>query len=113
MKTTETMTETTDTTASALCGTCSGYQTHKRNGTEPCGPCREANRAYMRRYRRAQPAVVELDKLRATVRARALAKLAAAHPEEFRRLYDAELESEPKIEKLRALIIERREELNT
>lgn len=36
------------------CGTTSGYQTHKRRGSEPCDECRKAQRDYMREYRRSK-----------------------------------------------------------
>lgn len=33
------------------CGTPSGYVAHHRRGEPPCGPCREAQRAYRRAHR--------------------------------------------------------------
>lgn len=33
------------------CGTTSGYNLHVRRGTPPCGPCREAIRAYQRAWK--------------------------------------------------------------
>ena len=42
----------------AVCGTNGGYQRHRRQGEEPCDPCREAKSAYNRAYnaeRRQRP----------------------------------------------------------
>lgn len=36
----------------AQCGTHSGYVTHRARGEEPCGDCRQANRAYKAEQRR-------------------------------------------------------------
>ena len=36
------------------CGTQAGYQQHHRHGTDPCEPCIDAHRAYMRNYKRDQ-----------------------------------------------------------
>ncbi len=37
---------------SPACGTKSGYQKHTRAGEQPCAQCTEANRDYMREYRK-------------------------------------------------------------
>lgn len=36
----------------APCGTDAGWRRHRREGTDPCQPCRDAHSAYMRAYRR-------------------------------------------------------------
>ncbi len=33
------------------CGTDNGYQQHRRNGTSPCDPCRDAHAANHRQWR--------------------------------------------------------------
>jgi hypothetical protein len=38
----------------AVCGTRSGFQRHGREGTEPCGLCREAERTYQRERKRRE-----------------------------------------------------------
>lgn len=32
------------------CGSPAGYQAHRKNGEDVCGPCGDANREYMRAY---------------------------------------------------------------
>lgn len=39
--------------APPACGTRAGYLKHGRDGTERCQPCRDAQAAYSRAYRRA------------------------------------------------------------
>jgi transcriptional regulator with XRE-family HTH domain len=34
------------------CGSSTGYRRHMAGGTEPCGPCRDANAAAVRRWRK-------------------------------------------------------------
>lgn len=40
----------------SVCGTSAGFQTHKRHGEEPCEPCKEGRRTYMRGLKRGQRA---------------------------------------------------------
>ena len=62
----------------APCGTWGGYQRHIKNKTPPCAECRKACREYVRRYRflsgQGKP------------KYRALLRLAAKHPDEYRAL---------------------------
>jgi hypothetical protein len=72
-------------------GTYGGYQAHKLKGIPICEPCRLANNAYQRDYRKTNPDRQAVNVARQHARDRALRKLARAHPVEFRALYDAEL----------------------
>jgi hypothetical protein len=51
-----------------------------------CEPCREAARAYRRRWRTRNPAARKEEERMTNVRSRALWKLAAIHPTEFQAL---------------------------
>ena len=42
------------------CGTNAGYFYHKNKGTEPCQPCRDANNAWRREYRRIKGETTKL-----------------------------------------------------
>jgi hypothetical protein len=67
------------------CGTHAAYRRHIRRGEPVDGACTEARRKYQRdNGRRPSPATQ-------AARAAALEVLAHRHPEEFRRLYAAEL----------------------
>lgn len=67
---------------------------HKKGeGFEPCAPCRQAHSRYMDAYRQSKPPRDRSAETRAaTVRRRALNRLAAEYPEEFQRLLAAEQE---------------------
>lgn len=71
-------------------GTYAGAQRHKRRGEECCDLCRKAYAAYMRRYRKDNPANYASERKVQNARGRALARLARAHADEFARLYDEE-----------------------
>jgi hypothetical protein len=62
----------------APCGTYGGYQRHLKTKTTPCEACRKASREYIRRYR------FQLGQ--GTPKYRALLRLAARHPDEYRDL---------------------------
>jgi hypothetical protein len=67
-------------------GTYAGWNWHQRTKTPMCEPCREAARAYRRRWRTRNPAARLEDERMTKVRSRALWKLAAIHPTEFHAL---------------------------
>lgn len=76
-------------------GTRGGYYAHRREGSEPCGPCREAINGYVREYR--ERTGTERHRLRETARRKALAVLREKNREEYDRLvadFTAELEAE-------------------
>lgn len=75
----------------AACGTRAGYMRHKRAGEDACEPCKEANRAYFRVWRRTHPDVYGRRYNRGAARGRALTRLAREQPDRFRELYDEEL----------------------
>jgi Holliday junction resolvase RusA-like endonuclease len=55
----------------ATCGTRNGYKAHRSRGEGACDPCKSANAAYGRNYKRP--------------RERALIRLSHAHPDEYAR----------------------------
>lgn len=67
-------------------GTRAGWIQHRKEGKQPCRPCKDANAAYQREYRQGS------DKWRKPIRARdrALVRLKEAHPDEYRALYEDE-----------------------
>jgi hypothetical protein len=67
-------------------GTYAGWNWHQRTKTPMCEPCREAARAYRRRWRTRNPAARKEEERMTNVRSRALWKLAAIHPTEFHAL---------------------------
>lgn len=71
-------------------GTVAGALAHRRIGEKPCEPCREAHATYMRAYR-TRPAAQKSTRLGNRARSRALWRLAALHPDEYRRIYADEL----------------------
>jgi hypothetical protein len=72
------------------CGTYAGYQTHGREGTTPCTPCRRANRAYIQEYRK-RPGIADKQARESAARSRALWRLADLHPAQFQILVDEEM----------------------
>ena len=71
-------------------GTNAGYLAHRRAREEACAPCREAARVYQADYRAARPAQRRFNAAQNAARGRALRRLAARHPEEFRKLFEKE-----------------------
>lgn len=69
-------------------GTRRGYQAHRKDGENACGPCRAAHSEYQRKYDKANP---EPHRRRVNARSRALEQLARIHRSEFQKLYRAEL----------------------
>lgn len=67
-------------------GTRAGWIQHRKEGKTPCRPCRDANAEYMRAYRERTDNWREVH----NARSRALTRLAAAHPDEYRALYEDE-----------------------
>lgn len=76
----------------ARCGTYLGYGDHLCDGTEPCEPCREANREWMRAYRTERPSAYLKTKNRQNARTRAMTRLAQLHPGDMERLLQEEME---------------------
>lgn len=70
----------------AECGAYAGYQTHYHRGEKPCGPCRAAASAYAKTRRAANPRVRDKQLAYQRARARAIARLIAAHRGEYVRL---------------------------
>ena len=68
-------------------GTYGAYQKHLKRGETPCDDCRAAQRDYMAAYRKRQPRSGHY----ATAANRARARLARAHPDEYRALYLEEM----------------------
>jgi hypothetical protein len=71
-------------------GTYAGWNWHQRTKTPCCEPCREAARAYRRRWRTKNPATRLEEERMTKVRGRALWRLAAIHPTEFHALVQDE-----------------------
>lgn len=70
----------------AKCGTRSGYVAHVARKEPSCEDCRRAHREYMRTRYRESADVRAASSRQSSIRAKALGRLAALHPEEFRRL---------------------------
>ncbi len=77
------------------CGSDVGYQTHVRNGTPPCNPCKTAHAAYGMQYMDRNPEARRRNRRLVRARARALTRLAALHPDEYERLRQEELAADP------------------
>lgn len=75
-------------------GTYAGYQRHRHDGELACGPCREANRDYSRKFRSERPDVKARERASTRARSRALWRLADLHRDEYDRLYADELRAE-------------------
>lgn len=71
-------------------GTNAGYLAHRRVHEDACAACLEAARIYQAEHRAANPARRERDAARNAARGRALRRLAARHPGEFRKLFEQE-----------------------
>ncbi len=71
-------------------GTYAGAQQHRKEGKRPCKPCRLAYNAYQKEHRTDN----QRTRAQSRARSRALWRLAEWHPEEFQRLYAAELSRE-------------------
>jgi len=74
------------------CGTLAAYKRHLRMGEKPCDACTSANTATRKAYYHSSPAVRSLQVRRNLARLRALARLKAAHPDEYRRFYAEEMQ---------------------
>ncbi len=73
------------------CGTYAAYQRHRKHGEEPCADCRAANTEYSVQYRRNSPGEREKNLNRMNARSRALVRLKAMHPGQYRALYTEEM----------------------
>lgn len=76
----------------APCGTYAGYTRHYKRGEPIDQACRIARNEYVAEHRAKDPGWGQRAKRTAKIRNRALARLAAAHPKEYRRLLSAEYE---------------------
>jgi hypothetical protein len=76
-------------------GTLTGKTRHQVAGELLCDACREAERAYQENYRKRR-GTVPSQAAGQRVRNRALRALAREHPEDYRRLLDAEWIAETK-----------------
>lgn len=61
-------------------GTQGGYHAHRRTGSEPCQPCKDAVNTYMRKYRKDNP---DRDRVRDRVRRKAMAALRDMHRADY------------------------------
>ena len=68
------------------CGSYAGCQAHYHRGEKPCGPCRAAASAYQRSRYAANPRARDKQLAYQRARARATARLIAAHRGEYVRL---------------------------
>lgn len=83
--------------APLLCGTYAGYIRHvKVTGDTPCDECRAAATLYQRLWR-ANPANRQRESVRKEARRRALSRLAAMHPTDYRLLYREEMGQGPEV----------------
>lgn len=73
------------------CGTPAGYQAHRKRGEAACGPCRNANAAYMRVLRADRADLRERERARQNARDRATQRLIDAHRAEWAGLVQEEL----------------------
>lgn len=74
----------------APCGTYAAYQRHRAANEDACVPCKAAANDYQAAYRRANPQSVRQRTATQTAWRRAASRLAAAHRQEFDRLYRTE-----------------------
>jgi hypothetical protein len=81
----------TDTLVEIKHGTYAGWNAHKRRGIPMCQPCRDAAAAYKKRWLDAAKGRREKDREFTKAQSRALWRLAAIHPREFRALVADEL----------------------
>jgi hypothetical protein len=75
----------------ARCGTPAGYQRHRRRNEQPCDDCRVANAAYMRDFRQRKPEFAAKARASSNARSRAVWRLAARYPDEYRQLLREEI----------------------
>lgn len=73
------------------CGTYAAYQQHGKRDETPCAECRTAAAEYAAQYRRSSPTARENGRARKYARDRALGRLKAMHPGEYRALYAEEM----------------------
>ncbi len=73
------------------CGTYAAYQRHIKRGEESCADCRAANSEYVKQHRALSPGAREKNLHRMGARGRALTRLRAMHPGEYRALYTEEM----------------------
>jgi hypothetical protein len=74
------------------CGDYSGYTAHKKRGEVPCGPCRQANTAYMADLRARRADMREQERRLVRARSRAAWRLVDRYRDEWRQLVVEELE---------------------
>lgn len=74
------------------CGTHAAYQRHVKRGEEPCANCRAAAAEYQRQRRETVPGAREANLKVMAARGRALVRLKAMHPGEYRALYNEEMD---------------------
>lgn len=72
-------------------GTYGGYQVHRRRGEEACPSCLDAQAAYMRQLREANPDLRVRERNRQHAYDRATQRLRDAHRAEMQRYYREEL----------------------
>lgn len=71
-------------------GTVTGASRHRKAGEKRCDDCRIAENAYATTWRGKQEGKGRSAKISQRLRQRALVKLRVMHPEDYRRLLDAE-----------------------
>lgn len=71
-----------------------GYSRHRREGTEPCEACVEAQKAYMKEFRDRNKSSSAKNRLGNKARSRALWMLAKEYPEDFQRILNEQYEKE-------------------
>lgn len=72
------------------CGTRAAYMRHIENGEDPDVACRRANTEHQGRYIAESPQARGKHAVRVAARQRALARLSAMHPVQYRALYNEE-----------------------
>ncbi len=73
------------------CGTSAAYQRHLYHGEAPCGECRAANTGRQGKYIAVSPGAREASRKVMSARSRALVRLKAMHPGQYRALYTEEM----------------------
>ena len=76
---------------SDVCGTDAGYQRHRRAGEDPCDPCKEARRNYVRSHRAKRGGIADSSRRLERARGRAHVRLSEMYPRVFARLLAEEL----------------------
>lgn len=72
------------------CGTNSGYTAHGVRREPACADCKRAHAEYANARYRDRADVRAASSRQSSIRAKALARLAALHPKDFRRLLNEE-----------------------